>query len=401
MAKTIAYLTSQYPAPSHTFIRREIDALRRRGLQIHTFSVRRPLPQEILSERDRQDVADTFYVLPALPVRTVAALARTFLRDPMRFLSTLWATAQHRLPGLKNLVWALFYFIEGMMVADELRRRGIDHLHNHFANASASVGFAATRYLGIDWSLTLHGISDFDYPHGPLLPGKIAHARFLACVSHFGRAQAMRVSDPVYWSKLFIARCGVDLAGLPPKGPSRQDRLRLIQVARLSPEKGQIGLLEAFAAAVKRGLDAELLIVGDGPDQERVATRIAALGMGDRVTLPGRVSEAHALSLIASADIFVLSSFMEGLPVVLMEALALGVPVIAPSIAGVPELVEPHVSGMTFPAGDWNELTDRILKLAGDPSLRARLAAEGKSRVEAEFAVNRAVEPMYSAFTRS
>lgn len=401
MAKKIAYLTSQYPAPSHTFIRREVDALRRRGLDIVTFSVRRPLPQELLSDRDRQDVAETFFVFPPTPLSIVVALVATFARRPARFVSTFWATVQHRLPGVKNLVWALFYFVEGMLIAEALRKRGIDHLHNHFANAAASVGFAATRYLGIDWSLTLHGISDFDYPHGPLLPEKIAQARFVACVSHFGRAQAMRVSPPAHWPKLFIARCGVDLAKLPARLPHGGTRLRLVQVARLSPEKGQMGLIEAFAAAVLQGLDAELVIVGDGPDQARVAAKITALGLADRVSLPGRQSEADALAFTASADIFVLSSFMEGLPVVLMEALAMGVPVIAPTIAGIPELVEHHVSGLTFPAGNWAELTARMLELAGDPALRARLAAAGKDRVEAEFAIDRAVEPMAQALSAS
>lgn len=399
MAQKIAYLTSQYPAPSHTFIRREIDGLRRRGLDVQTFSVRRPLPQEVLSDRDRQDVAETFYVFPPTPLRILGALLATFARRPLRFSATFWATVRHRLPGVKNLVWALFYFAEGMLIAQELRKRGVDHLHNHFANAAASVGFAATRYLGIDWSLTLHGISDFDYPHGPLLPEKIAQARFLACVSHFGRAQAMRVSPPEQWCKLIIARCGVDPTTLPARKAHDGTRLRLVQVARLSPEKGQMGLIEAFAAAVQRGLDAELVIVGDGPDQPRIAAKIAALGMGDRISLPGRKPEIEALAFTASADIFVLSSFMEGLPVVLMEALALGVPVIAPAIAGVPELVEHHVSGLTFPAGSWTELTERILELAADPALRARLAAAGKARVEAEFAIDRAVEPMVQALS--
>ncbi len=299
---------------------------------------------------------------------------------------------------MKNFLLAYVYFVEGMIVSDELDARGIVHVHNHFANPSAIAGYAATMYLDIGWSLTLHGTADFDYPPGPLLPQKIAHADFLAFVSYFGRAQAMRVSPPEHWSKMFICRCGVDLSSLPPKPRRSGGRLRLVQVARLSPEKGQIGLIESFSEIIKRGIDAELVIVGDGPDQERIRKRIESLELSLRVLLSGRAAEAEALERIAGADILVLSSFMEGLPVVLMEALAMGVPVIAPAIAGVPELVEHRVSGLTFAAGNWVELAERMMDLALDPGLRERLATAGKARVESEYAIERAVEPLLRRF---
>lgn len=397
MAKRIGYLISQYPAPSHTFIRREIDAIRRAGLDIETFSIRRPPDDEILSDRDAQDRDETFYVLPASPLRLLRTNVRQLVRRPGRYLDTLKASLEHRVPGTRSLVWALFYFLEGMRLSRELEDRGVDHLHDHFANPAAHAGFAAVRYLGIGWSLTLHGLSDFDYPGGLLLEDKIKAARFVACVTHFGRAQAMRLSDPGLWEKLFISRCGIELDKFPERDTS-DGRLRFVCVGRLSPEKGQLGLLDAFKRAVDQGLDAELTLVGDGPDQTRVEERIQAHGLQDRIKMPGRMAEADALMAIARSDVMVLASFMEGLPVVLMEALALEIPVIAPCIAGIPELVEDEVTGLLFPAGDWDALAEQLVRLGGDAELRTKLGRAGHQRIIEEFDIDRAVRPLVEHF---
>ena len=400
-SKKLGVFVSEYPAPSHTFIRREIDALKRRGVDVVTYSVRRPVKENVLSERDERDVSDTFYILPPSPLAMLRANAKAFIKRPVRYLSTFKDALTHRVPGGRGGLWALFYFQEAMILAAELEEEEVRHLHNHFANAAAIVGYLATRYLDIDWSLTLHGISCFDYPSGLLLSEKIEQARFVACVTHFGRAQAFRTCDPKHWSKLFVSRCGVDLSRLPAKKPRANRRKRFLTVGRVSPEKGHVGLIEAFAGAVKRGLDAELRLVGDGPDFEIVKRAIESHGVGDRVSMPGRLAEERVLEEMADADYFVMTSFMEGLPVVLMEALALELPVIAPCVAGIPELVVHRETGLLFAPSHWAELTERMLELASEPELAARLARAGRARVEEEFDVDRAVEPLFSRLTRS
>jgi colanic acid/amylovoran biosynthesis glycosyltransferase len=395
----IAVFVSEYPAPSHTFIRREIDALRRRGITIDTFSVRRP--ESILSERDEKDRTETFYILPPDLLGLLKANASAFAKRPLRYLRTLKDALTHRVPGARGQLYALFYFQEAMILASQLEARDIEHLHNHFANAAAIVGYLTSRYLDLDWSVTLHGISCFDYPSGLLLKDKIAHARFVACVTHFGRAQAFRISDPEHWSKLFVSRCGVDLSRVPEKQPRTGKRTRILTVGRISPEKGHVGLVGAFAEAVAKGLDAELRIVGDGPDKEIVQKEIRTRGLDSLVSMPGRVAEEKVLDEMADADIFVMTSFMEGLPVVLMEALALELPVIAPCVAGIPELVIHRETGLLFAPGNWPELTERMLELAGDTELRARLARAGRERVVREFDIDRAVEPILSRLTGS
>jgi len=398
----IAYLVSQYPAASHTFIRREVMGLRERGLHVDTFSVRPPTGVSKLAPIDQKEAEATWYVLPAPAARVAGSHARALLKRPRAYASTLLRALRHRVPGVRALVWSAFHFVESIDLADEIERRGADHLHNHFANAGANVGFLAAHFLRLNWSLTLHGTSEFDYPAGMLLAEKIEAAHFVACVTHFGRAQAMRLVDPKHWHKFVIVRAGIDppVPAAPAHEPSGLVRQRpvLVCVARLSPEKGHAGLIQAFAQLVTEGLDAELELLGEGPDRARIEQQIRVLGLSERVRLHGQVPEEQALTAMSRATVVVVSSFMEGLPVVLMEALALGIPVVAPCVAGIPELVEHGVSGLTFPPGDWDRLAQVLRQLLSDPELRERLAREGKRRVEAEFFVERSLPPLLAAF---
>lgn len=395
----VGYLVSQYPATSHTFIRREVRALRRRGIDVHTFSVRAGDVEEGEDDRPR-----TWTILPVRPADLVRVHAGALVRRPRAYLRTLREALVHRVPGVRALLWALFHFIEAVVLADELERRRIDHLHNHFANGGATVGHLASFLLGLPWSFTLHGVSELDYPAGPLLPRKVKAARFVACVSHFGRAQAMRVTAPDQWPKLRIVRCGVPWDRLRVRVPdeSRSGRpLQVLTVGRLSPEKGHVGLVEAFAAVRRRGLDAHLRIGGDGDGRDALLAAIRRHGLEHRVTLLGRLSEDQVRAEMAQADVFALSSFMEGLPVVLMEALAVGVPVVAPAVAGVPELVEPGRTGLLFSPGHFAELGERLLTLGRDADLQHRLGREGRRRVRQQHDVNRAVEPLVDLFLQA
>lgn len=396
----IAYLVSQYPAPSHTFIRREVVALRDRGLNIQTFSVRRPLPEEIQCKADLVEFENTWYILPAPFMKLLWAHFISLVQHPIVYFKTLVLAFRHRVPGLRALFYALFYFGEAIFLAHELKRRKIEHLHNHFAQAGAMVGFLASRYLDIRWSLTLHGICDFEYPSELLLAQKIAAANFVACISYFGRAQAMRFSDPIHWPKLFVYRCGVVLKDLPvPVHEKKPEYLQILCVARLSPEKGLTGLVEAFAKVLKQGeKNMKLSVIGEGPERSRIEEHIIKCGVKDHCVLLGRASEEEVFHMLSLTDIFVISSFLEGLPVVLMEALALGVPVIAPCVAGIPELIENGRSGLLFSPGHWEELAEKLMQLSHDDKMRARLATEGQQHVRTEFDIQNAVELLYRKF---
>ena len=395
----LAFLTSQYPAASHTFIRREVEALRELGWRIDTFSVRRPGADEAVSDADKAEADGTFYLLGQSPVSFVTAHAATLFSRPIRYLATLKMALGHRAPGARGLFLALAHFAESVLLARELKKRRTTHLHNHFANSAATVGLLASRLLGIRWSFTMHGISETDYPAGLLLGRKIEAAGFVACVSWFGRAQGMRIVGQDHWNKIHVIRCGLPFDRVPKQSPAEANTRTMISVGRLSPEKGQAGLLQAFARLRPSHPELQLRLVGDGPDRASLETLAKELGLSGAVTFVGRLPEEETLAEIARANLLVLPSFMEGLPIVLMEAMAAGVPVIASRIAGIPELVEDDETGLLFTPSNWDELASRIDLLLGDDVLRTRLAEKGKAKVASEFDTRKSAQELARLFS--
>jgi glycosyltransferase involved in cell wall biosynthesis len=396
-ALRLAYLTSQYPATSHTFISREVAAMRGLGVKLDTFSIRPPTPNEMQDEAIAAESLATFTVLKQPLVAIVAAKLAMLFSNPIGYFRTLGLAFSHRPPGVRGLALAVAHFTEAMVLARELRRRRISHLHNHFANSAATVGFLATRLLKMPWSFTMHGISETDYPAGLLLGRKIEAAEFVACVSCFGRAQAMRLVTPDHWEKLHVVRCGLPLSELPEHAPSAGPT-RIIAVGRLSPEKGQAGLLQAFATVSREHPELQLALVGDGPEAERLHALAANLGIADKIHFAGRLGEQDTLQEIARADILVLTSFMEGLPIVLMEAMAIGTAVIASCVAGIPELVEDGESGLLFTPSNWDELAAAIRRLVDDDALREKLVRRARERVAGEFDIGRSAAQLQALF---
>jgi glycosyltransferase involved in cell wall biosynthesis len=255
--------------------------------------------------------------------------------------------------------------------------------------------------LGIRWSFTMHGISETDYPAGLMLGRKIEAANLVVCVSWFGRAQGMRLVAPRHWEKMHVVRCGVPFDRLPLREPNGINSRTLICVGRLSPEKGQAGLLRALAELRGRHSDLKLRLVGDGPDRQALEALASDLGLADRLTFLGRLTERETLAEIARSDILVLPSFMEGLPIVLTEAMALGVPVVASRVAGVPELVEDGAGGLLFAPSDWDDLAGCTERLLADKALYAALADYGKRKVADEFDVRKSAAALSRLFEQA
>jgi len=394
----LAYLTSQYPAASHTFIRREVEALRSLGWHIDTFSVRSPGSDETKSDADRSEAEGTFYILRQSPAAFIGAHLGALFTSPARYFRTFALALGHRAPGARGLLLSFAHFAESVLLARELKRRETHHLHNHFANSAATVGLLATRMLGIGWSFTMHGISETDFPAGVMLGRKIKAADMVACVSYFGRAQGMRLVAPEHWNKMHVVRCGLPFDRLPVRAQQTGNARTLICVGRLSPEKGQAGLLEAFAKLRERHEGLQLRLVGDGPEREALEALASKLRLGDGVSFAGRLSEVETLEEIARSDILVLPSFMEGLPIVLMEAMAVGVPVVASRVAGIPELVEDGTDGLLFSSSNWGELAACVDRLLKDSEFYAALSKSGKHRVAAEFDAKKSAEILSGLF---
>jgi glycosyltransferase involved in cell wall biosynthesis len=387
--RPIAYLTGDYPKVSHTFILREVQALRAHGMQVLTCSIRQPPEAEFKGQEELRARAETFYVIAAArnPLRLVATHGRAFLRSPGTWLKTLALAVRMRSPGLKVLLWQLFYFLEAGVLADHLRQNRVRHLHNHFGNSSCSVAVLAAELAGIPFSFTEHGPAIFFEVDRWALPEKITRAKFVVAITHFCRAQLMLFSDPQHWSKIAIVHCGIDPAAYrrDPGGSGK----RMAFVGRLDPVKGALLLVEAMAEVLKSHPDATLTLAGDGPARAPAEARAAALGIAGAVRFAGFMTQGQVADLLANSDMLVLPSFAEGLPVVYMEALASRIPVVASRVAGVQELVEDGVTGFTVPPGDVPTLVDRILRLMDNPGTATAMGEAGRKAVETGFDIAR------------
>jgi glycosyltransferase involved in cell wall biosynthesis len=247
------------------------------------------------------------------------------------------------------------------------------------------VGLLTSAQLGIGWSLTLHGLSDFGDPKGQRLREKFELARLVVCVSEHGRQQALEITGGKLAERIHVVRCGLDEEAFEASAPSPSPDgpLKLVCVGRLAPEKGHSGLLDALAKARELGLDAGLRLIGEGPERAALEQRVRTLGLEAHVALPGARGGSELRKELLEADLFVLSSLMEGLPVTLMEALATGTPVIAPRLSGIPELVREEQDGWLFTTGCFDELARALIVAQEERSRLPSMGAEGRERVRA------------------
>lgn len=377
MTGRIAYLTGEYPRATDTFIQREVAALRRLGWEVETCSIRRTGAEHLVGPEQRDESARTFHVIEAAtsPARTLRALGAALSR-PGRFLGALKLAVRTSPGGLKALIYQLFYLLEAIVLADHLNRQGVTHLHNHIAKASCTVAMLCHAVGGPRYSFTLHGPDIFFEPIRWRLDEKIARAAFVACISDFARSQGMCFAAPAHWDRMHVIHCGVD-----PDRYARRDHagLHLLFVGRLAGVKGLPVLFEAL-----RGLDLpdlRVTLVGDGP--ERAALEQAAQGLP--VDFVGYKAQSEVADLLAEADALVLPSFAEGVPVVLMEAMATGLPVVTTRIAGVPELVEDGTSGRLVPPGDAEALRAALCDVLSDPARARAMGQAGQARVRADY----------------
>ncbi len=386
----LAYLTSEYPAVSHTFIRREIQALRQFGIVVATFSIRRPPSGDPRSNEDESELGSTVYLLPPKPVAYLMAHVVAAATRPLAYGRALLKAITVRPPGLRSFVWHLFYFAEAVYLWRRLRRMEVSHLHVHFAMACATVAMLAS-YLGdLTYSMTVHGPTVFYDRNRYLLREKVHSASGVVCISDFCRSQVMALSRPRDWAKLSVVHCGVDPSVYVPQPrsrPERSDSVRLLNVARLSPVKAHAILLNAIAQLKQEGCNVECTIVGDGPERAHLESLCSTLELQDRVTFAGSVDQDAIQRFYDRADIFVLPSFAEGVPVVLMEAMAKELPVITCRIMGIPELVDHGINGLLLSPGRCEHLAEAIAQLANDVEMRTAMGRNGRQKILREFDV--------------
>ncbi|MFW2829077.1 glycosyltransferase family 4 protein [Sphingomonas sp. ID0503] len=373
----IAYLTNLYPAVSHSFIRREIIAVEAAGATVDRYSIR-PNPGTLPDPTDQREKALTTVILTQGGAALLGAFLRTLFGKPARTIAALKAAISMGLGGPAKLFRHLIYLVEACWLARHLT--DADHLHAHFGTNPAAVARLVHILTGLPYSFTVHGPDEFDDPRGLSLGAKIADARYVMAISSYGRSQLMRWSDPADWPKIVVARCGIDAGFItdPTPAPAAPN---LCCVARLSAQKGLPLLIDAAAELAHEGVDFTLTLVGDGELRPQIERRIADQGLGHRIRLTGYCSGQEVRAHIAASRAMVLPSFAEGLPVVIMEALVLGRPVVTTAIAGIPELVDGEC-GWVVPAGSVDALKSAIRDaLAADPQDLTRMGEIGRRRV--------------------
>ena len=397
-------MATGYPYPSHTFIQNEVRALRALGMDITTFAHRRAARDEILSDADRTAFETTFPIRPLRLGTYLRAHGSALLADPSGYLRTMRAAVGLRGEGPRSLLWQLFYFGQAVVLWHRCKLAGLRHIHAHFANVSSDVTMLAAE-LGGDawsWSFTMHGPTELFEVGRFRLAQKVERAAFVVSISHFTRSQLMGLVGPEHWPKLHVIRCGVDVRALDGAIKRRDtgDPVRIVCIARLVPVKGQLVLLEALADLVRRGVTARLELVGGGPMQGALEAAVRDLDLDDRVEIAGALAHPSVLARIRSADILCLPSFAEGVPIVLMEAMALGAPVVATRVMGIPELVEHGVSGLLVAPGSAVELASALERLVEDPGLRLTLGRSARERVAAEFDLHESARQLRELFER-
>ena len=397
-AMKIAYLINQYPKPSHTFIRREIHALERRGVEVFRISIR-GWNDVLADEQDRLERTRTHYVLKQGAARLVLATIRVFLMYPTNLIrAVLLAVRLFRGRSERPLAVHLIYVAEACQILLWLHEANVQHVHAHFGTNSAEVAMFTHVLGGPTWSVTIHGPAEFDRKPLINLPEKIKRSQFVVAISSYGRSQLFRCVGHEHWAKIHVVHCGLETSFFEPSDTQASGR-RIVCVGRLAEPKGQLLLIEA-ARILRGGGDAfELVLAGDGEMRSQIEAMIESYKLGGWVRLTGWISGEQVREELLAARALVLPSFAEGLPVVIMEAMALGRPVIATYVAGIPELVTPGEHGWLIPAGDIEALVKALRQLltAPDPLL-ADMGEAARTRVSGRHNIDTEAEKLHKLF---
>lgn len=385
----IGYFINQYPAVSHTFIRREIGALEALGVEISRYSIR-PQTDGLTDDEDKRELQRTSYIINAGGHIILGCLFRALFTQPLAALKALKLAIKVGSKSDRGLVRHLVYVVEAIVLASWCRRDGIEHIHAHFGTNSAAIAMLAQIFSGISYSFTAHGPEEFDKGKWLSLDEKVRRAAFAVCVSYFGCSQLMRWVPSGQWDKIQLVHCGLDEQFLNDVVPPPVEAARLVCVGRLCVEKAQPILVKAVEKLHQEGVSCEIVLVGDGPLRTDVEAAVKKAGLQRSISITGWASGKRVKQEIAKARALVLPSFAENLPVVIMEAMALGRPVVSTYVAGIPELVRPGENGWLVPPSDVDALAATLREILNAPAEDiARMGTEARKRVKKQHDVKK------------
>jgi glycosyltransferase involved in cell wall biosynthesis len=346
------------------------------GWYIPVASINRPQFSREITEEEREEEAKTYYVKQTGLLKMAGYLGKTFFVTPIQFFRGLFFALKLRGP------FGIFYFVEAVLVGSWMKKRAVSHLHVHFANPASTVGLIVTQIFPFTFSMTVHGPDEFDNVTLNHLKEKIQGAKFVCCIGHYALSQLKKLTPQSEWEKLEIAPLGIDSnAYRPINGRPHKEVLEILSVGRLVSNKGQQVLIEALKMLKSQGRNLKLRLVGDGPQRPFLEEAVAQGGLENEVTFTGALNPDQVLKAYNQADLFVLPSFSEGIPVSLMEAMAMEIPCIATHINGIPELIRHGVDGLLVIPSDAEELANAIASLVDHPERRLALGKTGRQRV--------------------
>jgi colanic acid/amylovoran biosynthesis glycosyltransferase len=397
MSQKIAYIMSRFPTIAETFILYEILELKRLGLHIEIF----PLihQKEAVSHREVEMLERYVHYPKLLSIATLLAQLYWLYTKPKTYGRVWWRTVRGNLKSPKFLSRALVVLPLAALYAREMAELDIKHIHAHWATHPALAAYIIKQLTGISYSFTAHS-GDIFFEQS-MLEEKIHQANFVVTISEYSRKFLCNLYDERITGKIHVIHCGIDLEAFqtgsskPPDAP-----FTLICVARLDREKGHHYLVEACAQLKAQGMNFRCLLVGEGDTRAELEAQIQQLGLTDQIILLGLQPRHRVLELLAQADVKVLPSISEGIPVSLMEALAMGLPAVATAISGVPELIEDGQTGLLVPTCDVQALTTAISKLYRTRNLGQQLGAKGRIKVMEEFNLRISAANLYRLFTK-
>ena len=362
----ITYLINQYPKVSHTFIRREIIALEKQGFEIQRLALR-GWDEKLIDLDDIAEQQKTAYVLKNGVLSLILSAAKVLVQSPIRFCSALWLAIKLGIKADRPILFHFIYFLEACKVYLEAKQFDSQHLHAHFGTNPSEIVMLVNALCELPYSFTVHGPEEFDRPQFLKLAEKINQSKFVVAISSFGRSQLMRWVDFLQWHKINIVHCGLEASFYNVPAVAMPAKPRLVCVGRLCEQKGQLLLIEAAKNLNEQQLDFELILAGDGEMRAEIESLIVHYQLQDKVKITGWISSVEVRSIILDSQIFVLPSFAEGLPVVIMEAMSLRRPVISTYIAGIPELLIHRENGWLCVAGDVYNLADTMREALSTP----------------------------------
>lgn len=387
----VAYFINQYPQVSHTFIRREIIALEAKGVEVERIAIR-GWNDEPVDPVDKQEKRKTVYLMQSGIAGLLLPALHCILLQPLNFLVALNAALKMRHMSPRNVVYHIAYLFEACKLKYLCQKNNSTHVHAHFGTNSAEIAMLCYLLGGPTYSFTVHGSEEFDNPLGLHIKEKVAHAKFVVAISSFCRAQLYCWCPYHEWQKIKLVRCGLDDSFYSTTPPSHRNKhpKQLLCIGRLKEDKGQLLLIQAMKLAVDAGVDANLVLAGDGELRSKLEEMIKQFNLTERVSITGWISSAEVKSLLAESDAMILPSFSEGLPVALMEALATRTPVITSYLAGIPELIKHRETGWLCHAGDAQAVAELISDfISTEPEEIERITAQGLKAVQSAHDIDK------------